>query len=94
MNDEESAAVVVRHLERLSGQWLGVLQEPVYAKLTGYLLEGVVRDAIAPVIKADCISEAAATDISRLFRTIGRAKLDKIFMACLLAYFYTVAKIL
>ena len=81
--------MVVRHLERLSGQWLGVLQEPIYAKLTGYLLEGVVRDAIAPVMKADCISEAAASDISRLFRTIGRAKLDKILPVLLLDCFST-----
>jgi len=74
-NDEESAAVVVRHLEQLSSQWLGVLQEPAYSRLTGFLLECVLRDCMAPVLAAECISESAATDINRLYRTIARAKL-------------------
>jgi len=74
LNDEESAAVVVRHLEQLSSQWLGVLQEPAYSRLTGFLFECVVRDCMAPVLAAECISESAATDISRLYRTIARAK--------------------
>jgi hypothetical protein len=31
-NDEEAAALVVRHLERLKGQWHGVLQDVVYER--------------------------------------------------------------
>lgn len=31
-NDEEAAALVVRHLERLKGQWQGVLQDAVYER--------------------------------------------------------------
>jgi hypothetical protein len=31
-NDEEAAALIVRHFERLKGQWHGVLQEAVYER--------------------------------------------------------------
>jgi hypothetical protein len=31
-NDEEAAALVVRHMERLKGQWHGVLQDVVYER--------------------------------------------------------------
>lgn len=73
-NDAEGAALLVRHLERLSGQWLGVLQESVYERVIGFLLEGVLRVAMQPVLEADTITEEAGSDISRVFRTIQRSR--------------------
>jgi hypothetical protein len=73
-NDAEGAALLVRHLERLSGQWLGVLQESVYERVIGFLLEGVLRVAMQPVLDTDTITEEAGSDISRVFRTIQRSR--------------------
>jgi hypothetical protein len=73
-NDEEGAALVVRHLERLRGQWQGVLQDEVYERAVGWLLEGVVRTLVQPVLEAECITECAANDIVRVYQAIRRAQ--------------------
>jgi hypothetical protein len=73
-NDEESASLVVRHLERLRGQWQGVLQDVVYERALGYLVEGVLRALMLPVLDADCITESAGGDISRVFRVIQKTR--------------------
>jgi hypothetical protein len=75
MNDEETAALVVRHLERLSSQWLGVLQEAVYCRLAGHLLEGVLQEVMKPLMASEFIAESSAIDITRVFRTLQRARL-------------------
>jgi hypothetical protein len=59
VNDEESAGLVVRHLERLMGQWQGVLQEVVYDRVIGYLLEGVLKATMRPILETDCVTESA-----------------------------------
>jgi hypothetical protein len=74
-NDDDSAVLVRRHMERLSGQWLGVLQEQVYAKLMGHLLDGVLKEAMQPILSAECISEAAGAEVSRVFRSLQHARL-------------------
>eukprot|EP00596_Hydrurales_sp_CCMP1899_P008559 CAMPEP_0119049468 /NCGR_PEP_ID=MMETSP1177-20130426/64842_1 /TAXON_ID=2985 /ORGANISM="Ochromonas sp, Strain CCMP1899" /LENGTH=658 /DNA_ID=CAMNT_0007026749 /DNA_START=596 /DNA_END=2572 /DNA_ORIENTATION=- len=74
VNDEESAGLVVRHLERLMGQWQGVLQEIVYDRVIGYLLEDVLRAVMRPILETDCVTESAGGDISRVFRTVQRAR--------------------
>lgn len=73
-NSDEAAAVVVRHFERLRGQWRGVLQETVYERLLGHLLEGVCRHILSPILLADCISEAAASKIAKVMLTVQKAK--------------------
>ena len=73
-NDEASAALVVRHLERLRGQWQGVLQDVVYERVVGYLLEGALRALMQPVMEAGRITESAGGDICRLYRVVQRAR--------------------
>lgn len=59
-----------RHLEGLSSQWLGVLQETVYARLMGYLVEAVLRESMRPVLGAECIAEAEGAEICRVYRSL------------------------
>ena len=82
-NDDEAALILVRHLERLQGQWQGILQTSVYNRLMGFLLEEVVRGAMDPLLAAVVadgaddtiiISESCAQEISRVFRTIARTR--------------------
>lgn len=51
MNDAEAALRVVKHLRRLQGQWQHILQDSVYERLMGYLLEHVLRGAMKPVFE-------------------------------------------
>lgn len=74
-NDDESAVLVKRHLERLSGQWVGVLQDSTYRRLMGYLLDAVLAQAMQPILTADCISEAAGAEVARVFRSLQEARL-------------------
>ena len=69
-NDDDAAVGVRRHMERLSGQWLGVLQEQVYARLMGHLFECILREAMRPLLTAECIAEAEGAEISRVFRSL------------------------
>ena len=73
-NDEDGAAAVKRHLERLSSQWAGVLQEGTYSKLLGHLLDGVLVQAMAPLLSTDCIAEAAGAEINRVFRSLQQTR--------------------
>lgn len=50
-NDEESAGLIVKHLQKLTLQWEGVLQEPVCERLLGYIVEGVLRAVMAPILQ-------------------------------------------
>jgi hypothetical protein len=69
-NNDEAAIVVVRHFDRLRGQWQEILQEPVYDRILGYLIEGVVRKIMEPALQADCISVSAASQIAKLMKTL------------------------
>jgi hypothetical protein len=73
-NDEDGAVLVRRQLERLSAQWLGVLQEAAYARLLGHLLDCVLREAMAPVLAAECIAESAGAEVSRVFRSLQQVR--------------------
>ena len=42
--------------------------------MVGYLLEGVLRAAMQPILEADCITESAGGDIGRIFKTLKRAR--------------------
>jgi uncharacterized protein YoaH (UPF0181 family) len=70
VNDEDAAVQVSRHIERLGSQWRDVLQESVYCRLMGYLIECAMRAAMKPILVADTIGEAAGTDISRILRKL------------------------
>jgi len=74
INNVDTAIMIVRHLESISGQWQGVLQETMYDRVIGYLFEEVLRAAIEKVLKAEYISEDAGSDINRVFKTIQKAK--------------------
>jgi hypothetical protein len=43
VNDEAAAGLVVKHMERLSGQWKGVLQDVVYDRLVSTCVISCVR---------------------------------------------------
>jgi hypothetical protein len=73
-NNDDAAVLVRRHLERLSSQWVGVLQEQVYARVVGHLAEAVLREAMQPVLTAECISEAAGEEISRVYRSLQQIR--------------------
>eukprot|EP01034_Spumella_vulgaris_P021791 gene21791-27860_t len=75
LNDEQSAERLRAHMERLCHQWLGVLQEDVYCRVMGHLLEGVLEQVMAPLLRADCISAEACTEISRIFKAIQKISL-------------------
>jgi centromere/kinetochore protein ZW10 len=61
-------------LERLSSQWLGVLQEDFYGRMIGMLVENVLLEAMKPVLAADCITTTAASEIYRIFKIIQRSR--------------------
>jgi hypothetical protein len=73
-NNEAGAGALLGHLERLSAQWLGVLQEEVYGKVMGQLLDAVFREAMSPLLEAELISAVAASEIYRIFKTLQRAR--------------------
>jgi hypothetical protein len=51
-NNEEGATALMRELDALKGQWFGVLQDAVYERVMGFLLEYVLRAAMKPVLEA------------------------------------------
>lgn len=69
-NDVAAASALVRHVDRLRGQWNNVLQDSVYVKLASHLVEGSIRAAMKPIIESVFISEKAGADVSRVFRTL------------------------
>lgn len=73
-NNEEAASQIVQQFERLKSQWQGVLQDAVFERLTGYLLDAVLRSSMDSLLEAECITESAAGDISRLFKYIQKVR--------------------
>lgn len=73
-NNENRAGILLAHLERLSTQWFGVLQDDFYARMMGSLVDGVLQEAMKPVLAADCVTATAATEIYRIFRVLQRAR--------------------
>jgi hypothetical protein len=50
-NNEEGASALMRELDALKGQWFGVLQDAVYERIMGFLLEYILRAAMKPVLE-------------------------------------------
>jgi hypothetical protein len=73
-NDENRASILVDQLEKLSTQWLGVLQEANYARFMGFLIDKVLKDLMLPILQTECITETSASEIYRIFKIIQRAK--------------------
>lgn len=73
-NNENRAGILLAHLERLSTQWLGVMQEDFYGRMMGTLVENVLLEAMKPVLAAECITATAASEIYRIFRVLQRAR--------------------
>lgn len=73
-NNENRAGILLAHLERLSTQWLGVLQEDFYGRLMGTLVENVFQEAMKPVLAAECITATAASEIYRIFKVLQRSR--------------------
>ena len=73
-NNDEGAVRTMNHLEQLRGQWQNVLPDNVYERIMGYLVECILRSAVAPVQEADVIAATAATDIGRIFRSLSKCK--------------------
>lgn len=73
-NDENRASMLVDQLEKLSTQWLGVLQEVSYARFMGFLIDDVLRELMVPVLQTECITETAASEIYRIFKIMQRVK--------------------
>jgi centromere/kinetochore protein ZW10 len=73
-NDVAAAGALVKHVERLHGQWYNVLQETVYSRLASHLVETVIRGAMKPVLECDYISEKSGADVSRVFRTLFKLR--------------------
>ena len=51
-NNEEGASALIREFGSLQCQWSGVLQDAVYERVIGHLLECVVRSCMKPVLEA------------------------------------------
>lgn len=73
-NNENRAGILLAHLERLSTQWLGVLQEDFYGRMMGMLVENVLQEAMKPVLSAECITATAASEIYRIFKVLQRSR--------------------
>ncbi len=73
-NDDSRANALVAHLEGLSTQWLGVLQENPYGRFLGLLIDEMLKMVMAPMLQTDCITETACGEISRVFKTILRTR--------------------
>jgi hypothetical protein len=70
VNDAEAALRVVKHLHRLQGQWQHILQDSVYERLMGYLLEYVIRLVMKPVFEVfHRVSVPIFFSLSKLFIT-------------------------
>ena len=74
-NNEEAVNLLINHFELLRSQWSDVLQENVYERLIGYLIENLLNNIIGLLFIVECITESAATDISRLLRSIRMIRL-------------------
>lgn len=73
-NNEIAVKNILSVFEKLRDQWNDVLQDEVYERLLGHLVEGVLRDMMDPIVAADCIAESSAADISRLFRSLQKVR--------------------
>jgi hypothetical protein len=73
-NDENRALILVNHLERLSTQWLGVLQDIAYSRIMNLLMEKILSSIMAPVLQTECITETACGEISRVYKLLQRTK--------------------
>ena len=47
----------------------------MYERLMGHLLDLVLREAMKPILTADCVSEAAGAEVSRVYRSLQHIRL-------------------
>jgi hypothetical protein len=73
-NNENRAVILVHHLEKLSSQWFGVLQDEYYGRMMSLLIDNVLQEAMKPVLNADCITATSASEIHRIFKVLQRAR--------------------
>lgn len=74
VNNEQGVNKLLNNFSALRDQWKDVLQDPVYHRVIGYLLESVLRALMEPLFATDCIEETAASEISRIFRSVQRIR--------------------
>jgi hypothetical protein len=72
-NSDVGAELVAAHLRMLSQQWRNVLQDTIFSRLIGSLVECVLHVCIQPLLESDCIDASAGVDIARIFKTIQKA---------------------
>lgn len=73
-NNDEGAIQTINQLEQLQNHWQNVLPDNIYERIIGYLIECIIRYAIAPIQESDVIVATAATDIGRIFRKLNKCK--------------------
>lgn len=71
-NNELAVESLIRLFSKLREEWHDVLQKPIYDRIIRHLFDSMLTMLMAPLFAADCtcITENAALDISRLFRSI------------------------
>jgi hypothetical protein len=79
-NDDGRANILVSHLEGLSTQWLGVLQENPYGRFMGLIIDEMLKLVMAPMLQTDCITETACGEITRVFKTILRTRYNAVIV--------------
>jgi hypothetical protein len=66
INAEEGATLILKHMQKLTGQWHDVLQEPVFERLEGYLVESTLRTCMKPLLEVRCIPDKQHTHVSNI----------------------------
>jgi hypothetical protein len=71
-NNELAVESLIRLFSKLHEEWHDVLQQVVYDRVVHHLFDSMLNILMAPLFAGDCtcITETAASDISRLFRSI------------------------
>jgi len=73
-NDYERALLIRKHMEHLSNQWLNVLQDQIYSRLFGFMLDAMIRELMKPLLVAECIDTTAGNEINRIFKTMQQIR--------------------
>ena len=73
-NDEGGVSAVIKVFELCSEQWQDVLQDVVYERSMGHLLECTLRSIMKPVLEADTIAVSSGSEICRIFGSLQKVK--------------------
>lgn len=78
VNNEQVVPQIISYFVGLRDQWIDVMQEGTYQRIMGHLLESMLRLFMEPLLSSacNCITEMAAADISRLFRSLQKLRYD------------------